>query len=81
VPDLAAAMALNPRLRVLALSGYHDLATPFHVTERDLARLGNSPNVVVRNYMGGHMTYLDNASRIAQKADLVQFYQTTLAAQ
>ena len=40
VPDLAAAMALNPRLRVLSLSGFHDLATPYFQTALDLARLG-----------------------------------------
>jgi carboxypeptidase C (cathepsin A) len=81
IPDLAAAITLNPQLKVLALNGYHDLATPFFITEQDLARLGNNPNVQVKNYMGGHMTYLDDGSRVAQKADLVQFYQSALAAQ
>ena len=80
MPDLAAALALNPRLRVLSMSGYHDLATPFNVTERDLARI-NSSSISVRNYMGGHMTYLDNGSRVQQKADLAQFYQITLSSQ
>ncbi|MBL8518956.1 MAG: peptidase S10 [Betaproteobacteria bacterium] len=79
IPDLAAAIALNPRLKVLAVGGYHDLATPFFITEQDLARLGNSPNVQVKTYMGGHMTFLDDGSRVAQRADLVQFYQSALA--
>jgi carboxypeptidase C (cathepsin A) len=74
VPDLAAAMAQNPRLKVLALNGYHDLATPFFQTERDLARLGANPNVETTFYRGGHMTYLDDGSRALQKADLVRFY-------
>ena len=43
IPDLAAAMAQNPALQVLALNGYHDLATPFFQTERDLGRLGANP--------------------------------------
>ncbi len=47
IPDLAAALAQNPRLQVLALNGYHDLATPFFQTERDLARLGNVPNLQI----------------------------------
>jgi carboxypeptidase C (cathepsin A) len=68
-------MTLNPRLKVLAVSGYHDLATPFHQTERDLERLGANPNLLIRNYNGGHMTYLDDQSRALQKADLAQFYQ------
>jgi hypothetical protein len=65
---------------VLNVKGYHDLATPFHVTELDLARLGNDPRVQVRNYPGGHMSYLDDATRVRQKSDLAAFYQDTLAA-
>ncbi len=84
IPDLAAAMTLNPKLKTLSVNGYHDLATPFFVTENDLARLGNNlgnnPNIQIRFYGGGHMTYLDDAARIAQKADLVQFYQNALSA-
>ncbi|HET7033754.1 MAG TPA: peptidase S10 [Casimicrobiaceae bacterium] len=75
VPDLAAALAQNPELHVIALNGYHDLATPFFQTERDLARLGNLPNVQTTFYRGGHMTYLDDRARAAEKADLVQFYR------
>lgn len=78
VPDLATAMTLNPSLKVLAASGYHDLATPFHQTEKDLARLGTNPNVIVRNYDGGHMTYLDDSTRVRQKADLRRFYEEAL---
>jgi len=79
IPDLAAAMAQNPRLKVLAVNGYHDLATPFFSTEQDLARLGMPAAVQVRNYPGGHMTYLDDASRVQMKADLVDFYRSALA--
>ncbi|WP_082580427.1 S10 family peptidase [Pelomonas sp. Root1444] len=78
LPDLAAALAQNPRLRVLAVSGYHDLATPFHLTETDLARVDAS-RVKIRNYAGGHMSYLDDATRIAQLADMKAFYAGTLA--
>ncbi|RZJ10804.1 MAG: peptidase S10 [Rubrivivax sp.] len=78
VPDLTAALAQNPRLRVLSISGYHDLATPFHVTESDLARVGAS-RVRIRNYSGGHLSYLDDSSRAQQHADLKAFYADTLA--
>jgi carboxypeptidase C (cathepsin A) len=78
IPDLAAAIAQNPRLKVLAVNGYHDVATPFFTTEMDLARLGNNPNVSVKNYMGGHMTYLDDASRVRMKADLAAWYRSAL---
>lgn len=79
VPDIAAALQQNPALRVLVANGYHDLATPFHVTELDMARLGNDARIQVRNYPGGHMSYLDDATRVRQKADLVAFYASTLA--
>ncbi|RZU02093.1 S10 family peptidase [Rivibacter subsaxonicus] len=75
LPDLAAALTLNPRLQVLAISGHHDLATPFFQTELDLGRLGSLPNVVARAYPGGHMSYLDDASRGRQRADLGAFYR------
>lgn len=78
LPDLAVALAQNARLRVLALNGHHDLATPFHQTEIDLARV-DAARVKIRNYAGGHMIYLDDASRIAQLADMKAFYANTLA--
>ena len=80
IPDLAAAMAQNPKLQILAANGYHDLATPFFQTELDLARLGASPNVSTTFYRGGHMIYLDDRSRPLEKADVVQLIQRTTAA-
>jgi carboxypeptidase C (cathepsin A) len=81
VPDLAAAMAINPDLRVLSVAGVDDLATPFYQTERDLMRLPDlAPRLTVRTYVGGHMTYLDDGSRVVQKADLVSFYRGAAAA-
>ena len=82
VPDLVAAMTLNPGLRVLSLAGTDDVATPFHQTELDLARMPElAPRITVRNYRGGHMTYLDDASRAAEKADIAAFYAAALEAQ
>ena len=79
VPDLAAAMVHNPRLRVFSANGYHDMVTPFFTTENDLARLGGNPNITVRFYQGGHMTYLDDVARVQEKADLAAFYQAAAA--
>jgi carboxypeptidase C (cathepsin A) len=62
------------------VSGYHDLATPFFQTEEDLARLGANPNVTIRVYPGGHMTYLDDGSRPREKSDLRAFYQQATGA-
>jgi carboxypeptidase C (cathepsin A) len=75
IPDLAAALARHPGLRVLSLAGYHDLATPFLQTELDLERLGPQPNVFIRAYPGGHMTYLDDASRARLRDDVRAFLQ------
>jgi len=76
LPDLAAALLQNPRLRLLSLNGYHDLATPFYQTELDLARLGAAANVQIRHYASGHMSYLDDTARQQGKADLANFYRT-----
>ena len=79
VPDLLAALTLNPQLKVLSVNGYHDLATPFFNTEKQLARLqtvkGLFPNLQVTFYPGGHMTYLDDTARPQMKAQLADFYQ------
>jgi carboxypeptidase C (cathepsin A) len=77
VPDLAAAFAHNPKLKVFSTGGYDDLITPFHLTERDAGRLAN-PAITHRFYVGGHMTYLDDAARRQQKADLAQFMRGAL---
>ena len=73
VPDLGAALAARPTLRVLSIAGYHDLSTPFHQTELDLDRLGPEPTITRRVYAGGHMTYLDDATRPRMKAALAAF--------
>jgi carboxypeptidase C (cathepsin A) len=78
--DLAAAMALNPYLKVFSANGYFDAVTPFFQTIMNFENMPlNSPqarrNLVVRNYPSGHMVYLDDPSRSAMKSDLVSFYQ------
>jgi hypothetical protein len=73
IVDLGAALVRHPGLRVLSLAGYHDVATPFRQTELDLARLGAQPTLFTRVYAGGHMTYLDDASRPRLKADIASF--------
>jgi carboxypeptidase C (cathepsin A) len=70
IPDLAAAISQRPALKTLSLAGYHDLATPFRQTERDVARLGAQPGLSLCVYPGGHMTYLDDGSRARIKADV-----------
>ncbi|MEA9554553.1 peptidase S10 [Xanthomonas nasturtii] len=78
LPDLLGALRLNPALRVFAVSGYHDLATPFYSNEKQLARLRTIRNldadVQVATYAGGHMIYLDDNSRPKLQADLTAYY-------
>jgi len=74
IPDLAAALALDPDMKVLCIGGEHDLITPFHQAERDLARLPPGSPVTVAVHAGGHMTYLDDGSRPLMRADLLDFY-------
>jgi carboxypeptidase C (cathepsin A) len=80
VPDLATALTLNPRLKVLSVGGWHDLITPFHQTELDLGRLPAGSPVTNAFQAGGHMTYLDDRSRPLMKADLVAFYASAMGA-
>jgi carboxypeptidase C (cathepsin A) len=80
VPDLATALTLDPGLKVLAVGGEHDLITPFHQAELDLARLPPGAPVTFAFHAGGHMTYLDDSVRPLMKADLVAFYAAAAAA-
>jgi carboxypeptidase C (cathepsin A) len=80
VPDLAAAFVRNPKLKVFSANGYHDMVTPFYVTENDITRFNNNPNISVHIYQGGHMTYLDDTGRAQEKADLAAFYAGAVAA-
>ena len=77
--DLAAAMSINPYLRVFSANGYYDAVTPFFQTFITFQTMpvGSEQidhNLSVHNYPSGHMVYLDNASRTAMKADLSSFY-------
>jgi len=74
VPDVSAALALDPAIQFLFLGGEHDLITPFHQTELDVARLASGAPVALHFHPGGHMTYLDDGSRPLMKAELAAFY-------
>ena len=80
VPDLVTAITLDPSLKILFLGGEHDLITPFHQTELDVARLGASAPVTLHFHPGGHMTYLDDGSRPLMKAELAAFYASATGA-
>jgi len=82
--DLAAAMSLNPYLKVFCANGYFDAVTPFFQTVLNLDAMPlvdahARRNLTVKNYPSGHMIYLDNESRRAMKRDLAEFYHSTRA--
>jgi carboxypeptidase C (cathepsin A) len=77
--DLAAAMALNPYLRVFSANGYYDSVTPYFQTILNFQNMPLDAEYIakaltIKNYPSGHMVYLDNASRVAMKSDLAAFY-------
>jgi carboxypeptidase C (cathepsin A) len=76
--DLAAALRDNPRLRVLSLNGWYDMATPFFQTEYDLGHMLLDPtlrdHVQVTYYPSGHMVYLNPEALKLMKADVGRFY-------
>jgi carboxypeptidase C (cathepsin A) len=80
--DLAAVMALNVDLKVLAVNGLYDFVTPFYQSVLDLQRMPLVEQKVRQNlsacfYPSGHRVYLDVASRAALKADLAAMYENT----
>jgi carboxypeptidase C (cathepsin A) len=77
--DLAAVMALNVDLKVLAANGFYDFVTPFYQTVLDLQQMPLvdakvRQNLSARFYPSGHMVYLDGGSRTALKTDLAKMY-------
>jgi carboxypeptidase C (cathepsin A) len=75
--DLAAAMRQNPHLKVLSLNGYYDMATPFFITEYDLAHMQLDPerrrNLSFAYFESGHMAYVRPEMRQKLRNDLVNF--------
>jgi carboxypeptidase C (cathepsin A) len=76
--DLADAMRKNPRLKVFSANGLFDLATPFFITEYDLAHVELEPklrsNIEFAYYPSGHMIYLNVEALKQFKADAAAFY-------
>jgi len=76
--DLADAMRKNPRLKVFSVNGLFDLATPFFITEYDLAHMELEPklrgNIEFAYYHSGHMIYLNVDALKQLKSDLAAFY-------
>ena len=76
--DLADAIRKNPHLKVLSVNGLFDLATPFFITEYDLAHIELEPklrgNIEFVYYPSGHMIYLNVDALKQFRADVNGFY-------
>ncbi|HXD44181.1 MAG TPA: carboxypeptidase [Pseudolabrys sp.] len=78
--DLRVLLAFSPKFRVLIGSGLSDLVTPYAETRYVLDHLPpETPpgRAVLKTYRGGHMVYLDPASRKAFTADAAAFYKAS----
>jgi carboxypeptidase C (cathepsin A) len=75
--ELRGAMARNPFLRVLALAGYYDIATPVGGIEYNLWHLGYDETFTKRTeityYEGGHMMYIRPSAHDALTKDVARF--------
>jgi carboxypeptidase C (cathepsin A) len=81
MPDLAAAMKYNPRLKVLLNSGYYDLATPFFAALYELDHLpipqDLNANIQTKFYDSGHMVYAHVPSLKQLHDNVAAFIQGT----
>lgn len=64
--DLAAAMKMNARLKVMLNSGYYDMATPFFAADYEMDHLpipaSLRKNIETHYYEAGHMMYVNTAA-------------------
>jgi carboxypeptidase C (cathepsin A) len=80
MPDLAAAMKFNPRLKVMLNGGYFDLATPYFEGRYEMNHLplpaNLQQNIQYAWYMSGHMVYAHEES-LKQLHDKVAAFITS----
>ena len=66
MPDIAAALKMNPNLRIQLNGGYYDLATPFYEGIYEMQHLQIPPklqgNIEFKQYESGHMVYAHQAA-------------------
>ncbi len=81
MPDLAAAMKLNPNLKILVNGGYFDLVTPFFEGVYEMRHLpipaALQKNIEFKFYESGHMVYAHEASLKALHDNAAEFIRHT----
>jgi len=76
--DLRVLLSFTPSFRLMIAHGYSDMVTPYAMTRyvlEHLPPLGPPGRAQLKLYRGGHMLYLDAASRKAFSADAAAFYR------
>jgi carboxypeptidase C (cathepsin A) len=77
VTQLRQAVAADPKLRVLIVHGWNDLACPFMgsvLAADQMPLMGDPTRVAVREYPGGHMFYTRMPSRLDLRKDVMEMY-------
>lgn len=78
--DLGQAMRQNPKLKLLSLNGYYDLATPFAGAIYDIQHMELDPslkqNITIKYYESGHMIYIEPNSAHKLREDITAFYDS-----
>ena len=74
---LRSAMTQQGQLKVLVISGYYDVATPFNGIEHTISHMNLDPtirkNVSFTYYEAGHMMYIEKKSREKLRKDVVDW--------
>jgi carboxypeptidase C (cathepsin A) len=72
---LRSAMTQQGHMKLLVISGYYDVATPFNGIEHTISHMGLEPairkNVSFTYYEAGHMMYIEKKSRAKLRRDVV----------
>ena len=81
MPDLAHAMKLNPKMKILLAGGYYDLATPFFEGIYEMHHLpmpqSLQSNIEYRYYEAGHMIYVNEGMLKQFHDDVAGFIRGT----
>jgi carboxypeptidase C (cathepsin A) len=81
MPDLANAMTQNPKMRVLVVGGYFDLATPFYEGIFEMHHLPIpqelQKNISYQYYESGHMVYVNEKVLNHFHDDVAKFVRET----
>jgi carboxypeptidase C (cathepsin A) len=77
MPDLAYAMKLNPRMKVMLAGGYFDLGTPFFDGIYEMHQLqipqALQANISYHDYSSGHIVYLNEEALQQFHSDVAAF--------